>query len=104
MLDDVVQELEKGKKFDLVLDSIDCEVKVHDMRSDKQNTRVHTVATSFVFDHLSSYHLLDNDPPKSLAECEMRDLIKLTELHVDKRGTRSSLERSCVTCFPLLSF
>lgn len=85
-LDHAVQELKKGKKFVLVLDNIDWEVKVHDMRSDKQNTSVHAVATSLVFDRVSSDHLLDSGPQKSFAECEMRDLIKLTE--EDKRCTR----------------
>ena len=39
-----------------------------------------------MFDRVSSDHLLDNGPPKSLAECEMRDLIQLTE--EDNRCTR----------------
>ena len=56
------------------------------MRSDKQNTSVHAVATSIVFDRVSSDHLLDNGPQKSLAESDMRDLIKLTG--EDNRCTR----------------
>ena len=45
-LDHAVQQHKAGKKFVLVLDNIDWDVKVHDMRSDKQNTSVHAVATS----------------------------------------------------------
>ena len=35
-LDRAVQMVKEGKTFVLVLDNIDWEVKVHDMRSDKQ--------------------------------------------------------------------
>jgi len=61
-LDHAVQQLKAGKKFVLVLDNIDLDVKVHDMRSDKQNTNVHAVATSIVSDRVSSAHPLDNGP------------------------------------------
>ena len=48
--DHAVQQVKAGKKFVLVLDNIDWDVKVHDMRSHKQNTSVLAVATSIVFD------------------------------------------------------
>ena len=85
-LDHAVEQLKAGKKFVLVLDNIDWDVKVHDMRSDKQNTSVHAVATSIVFDRVSSGHLPDNGPQKSLADCQLRDLLKLTD--EDDRCTR----------------
>lgn len=85
-LDHAVQQLKAGKKFVLVLDNIDWDVKVHDMRSDKQNTSVHAVATSIVFDRVSSGHLPDNGPQKSLADCQLRSLLKLTD--EDDRCTR----------------
>ena len=53
-LDHAVQLLKEGKTFVLVLDNIDWDVKAHDMQSDKQNRRVHAVATSMVFDRISS--------------------------------------------------
>ena len=56
------------------------------MRSDKQNTSVHAVATSIVFDRVSSGHLPDNGPQKSLADCQLRDLLKMTD--EDDRCTR----------------
>ncbi|KAJ7384873.1 hypothetical protein OS493_019552 [Desmophyllum pertusum] len=47
-LDLAVQMVKEGKTFVLVLDNIDWELKVHDMRSDKQNKSVHAVATTAV--------------------------------------------------------
>ena len=79
LLDHAVQQLMAGKKFALVLDNIDWDVKVHDMRSDKDNTSVHVVATSIVFNCVSSSHLPDNSPQKSLADCLLRDVLKLTD-------------------------
>ena len=46
----------------LVLDNIDWDVRVHDMRSDNLNKSVHTVATSIVFNRVSSGHLPDDKP------------------------------------------
>jgi hypothetical protein len=64
----VVEQLKAGNIFSFVLDNIDWEVKVHEMRSDNQNQSVHAVATSLVFDRVSSSHLDDTDPQQSLAE------------------------------------
>ena len=86
-LDHAVQQLKAGKKFVLVLDNIDWDVKVHDMRSDKQNTSILAVVTSIVFDRVSSSHLpADNGPQKSLMDCQLRDLLKMTD--EDDRCTR----------------
>ena len=52
--------------------------KVHDMRSESQNTSVHAVATSLVFDRVDSSHVPDNGPQKCLADCEIKDLLKLS--------------------------
>ena len=65
-LDHAVQQLKEGKKFVLVLDNIDWEVKVHDMRSESQNTSVHAVASSLLFDRVNSGHLPDNGTQKCL--------------------------------------
>ena len=58
------------KEICLVLDNIDWDVKVHDIHSNKQNKSIHAVATSIVFDHVTSSHLLDNGQQKNLATCE----------------------------------
>lgn len=72
-------QLKEGKKFVLVLDNIDWEVKVHDMRSESQNTSVHAVASSLVFDRVTSGHLPDNGPQKCFADCQMKELLKLSD-------------------------
>lgn len=79
-------QLKEGKKFVLVLDNIDWEVKVHDMRSESQNTSVHAVASSLVFDHVNSGHLPDNGPQKCFADCQMKELLKLSD--EEERCTR----------------
>jgi len=66
-LDCAVELLKQGKTFVFVLDNIDWEVKTHDMRSNKQNRSVHDVATSIVFDRVSSAHLPDDGPKTTLS-------------------------------------
>ena len=72
-LDRAVEVVKEGKTFVLVLD-----VKVHDMRSDKQNKSVHAVATSIVFDRVASHHLHD-EPKRCLSDCNMKELLKLND-------------------------
>ena len=61
-----------------ILDNIDWDVRVHDMHSDHQNKSVHAVATSIVFNRVSSDHLPDDKPKKNLAGCSSKDLLNLT--------------------------
>ena len=63
-LDRAVQLLKEDKTFVLVLDNIVWDVKVHDMRSDQENRSVHAVASSMVFDRISSSNIPDNCPKK----------------------------------------
>ena len=49
------------------------------MRSDNQNKSVHAVATSIVFDRVATDDLPDNGPKKCLSDCNMRELLKLSE-------------------------
>ena len=51
-LDRAVELVKSGYRFVFVLDNIDWEEKVHDMRKDNQNTSVHAVATSIVFNRI----------------------------------------------------
>ncbi|XP_068685296.1 uncharacterized protein [Montipora foliosa] len=78
-LDHAVQLVKDGKKFVFVLDNIDWDVKVHDMRSEHQNKSVHAVATSIVFDRVTSDHLPDQGSQKCLENCNLRDLLFLSE-------------------------
>ena len=104
-LDRAVELLKQGKTFAFVLDNIDWEVKTHDMRSDKQNTSVHAVATSIVFDRVSSTHLPDG-PKKTLSECNLIDLLTLTEEEIQCTRDRYKIFIARVLCesFPSLDF
>ena len=104
-LDRAVELLKQGKTFVFVLDNIDWEVKTHDMRSDKQNTSVHAVATSIVFDRVSSTHLPDG-PKKTLSECNLIDLLTLTEEEIQCTRDRYKIFIARVLCesFPSFDF
>ena len=78
-LDKVVEEVKDGKTFSFVIDNIDWEEHVHEMRSDNQNESVHAVATSIVFDRVSSSHLPDEEPQQSLASCDVVKLVQLSD-------------------------
>ena len=77
-LEKVVEEVKAGKTFSFVLDNIDLEEKVHDMRSDNQNKSVHAVAT-VVFDRIASNHLEDEEPQQSLFDTDILQLVELGE-------------------------
>jgi hypothetical protein len=49
-------------KFVYVVDNIDWEERVHDMREHHQNKSVHAVATSMVFSRIPSDNLPDDGP------------------------------------------
>ena len=62
-----------GMKFVYVVDNIDWEERVHDMREHHQNKSVHAVATSMVFNRISSEHLPDDGPQMDVKSCNFRD-------------------------------
>ena len=78
-MDKVVKGVKDGKTFSFVLDNIDWDVKVHEMRSDNQNKSVHAVATSLVFDRVSSEHLPDDKPQQTLASSDVTTLVNLSD-------------------------
>ena len=86
-LDHVVQFVKEGRSFTYVLGNVDWDVKVHDTRSDKQNQSVHTVATSIVFDRVSSHHLPDAGPKNSLVNCNLKDTLHASLTDKEKRCT-----------------
>ena len=81
-----MEQVKQGKQFVFVLNNIDWDVKAHDVRSKKQNQSVHAVATSIVFDRVSSGHLPDEGQQKNLATCNLSELInvKLEETRVTR--------------------
>ena len=105
-LDHAVQLLKEGKTFVLVLDNIDWDVKVHDMRSDQQNRGVHAVATSMVFDQISSSNIPDNGPKKNLNDCNLMDLLTLSvqEIHSMRERYKILIGRILCESFPAFSF
>ena len=60
-----------------MIDNIDWEVKVHDMRQNNQNKSMHAIATSIVFDHVSFYHLPNSGIRKSFRVIVAKLLIGL---------------------------
>lgn len=105
-LDHAAELLKQGRKFVFVLDNIDWDVRVHDMRSDHQNKSVHAVATSIVFNRISSDHLPDDKPKKNLAGCSLKDSLNLTG--EEERCTRDRykvfLGRILCEWFPAFDF
>ena len=78
-MDQAVELVKKGHKFIYVLDNIDWTVKVHDVRSDKQNISVHAVATSLVFNRIPSKHFAGHTSQQSLATVNVRTLVTPSE-------------------------
>jgi hypothetical protein len=83
-MDLAVKKVQEGKTFVFVLDNIDWMEKVHDMRSDAQNVDVHAVATSLVFDRVSSKQHPDTGSQKSLKDCDMNELVGLSDEEICK--------------------
>lgn len=81
-LDKAVEQVKAGQWFTFVIDNIDWTVKVHEMRSDNQNDSVHAVATTLVFDRVSSDNQPDDKPQQSLATCDMAKLVAITDEEV----------------------
>ena len=105
-LDHVVQLVKEGRSFVFVLDNVDWDVKVHDMRSDKQSRSVHAVATSIVFDRVSSKHLPDAGPKNSLANCNLKDTLSLNdeEKRCKREQNKVFIGRILVEFFPAFDF
>ena len=78
-MDRAVELVKSGMKFVYVVDNIDWEEKVHDMRAEHQNKSVHAVATSMVFNRVSSDHLPDNGPQKDISKCNFKELVSMSD-------------------------
>ena len=95
ILDDIGEEflgraaqlVKSGHKFVYVLDNIDWEEKVHDMRMEVQNKSVHAVATSIVFDRVADADLPDLGPQQDLKQSDVSEVVCLSE--EDMKSIRS---------------
>ena len=65
-LDQAVELTRQGGEFCVVLDNLDWDIKVHDMRQENQNVSKHAVASTIVFDRVKSSHVPDNGPKRDI--------------------------------------
>ena len=105
-LDSAIKLVQEGKTFVFVLDNIDWDVRVHDKRPESQNKSVHAVATSIVFDRVSSNHLLDDGPKKNLANVNLRELLNCTDEEKRCTSERYKIFLGKILCeeFPAFDF
>ncbi len=92
-------------KFVYVIDNIDWEEKVHDMRDHHQNKSVHAVATSMVFSRVSSDELPDYGPQKDVKSCNLWEIVSVTdnETESNKSRYRMFVARTLIENFPEFS-
>ena len=91
-LDNAVELMKAGMKFVYVIDNIDWEERVHDMREHHQNKNVHAVATSMVFSRISSDQLPDDGPQKDVKTCNFREIVSVgdEEMNTYSKATTGS--------------
>lgn len=82
-LNRAVELVKSGCKFVFVLDNIDWEERVHDMRKEHQNKSVHAVATSIVFNRIPNNNLPDSKPQRDLRNCNVRELVNITPAELE---------------------
>ena len=104
-LDRAVELVKSGYRFVFVLDNIDWEEKVHDMRKDNQNTSVHAVATSIVFNRIPNEDLPDSEPQQDLRKCNVNQLVKVTasEMECIRKRYRSFVQDILFEQFPFFN-
>ena len=56
-LSKAIELTKQEREFCVVLDNIDWEIKVHDMRKQEENISEHAVANTLVFNRVESSHL-----------------------------------------------
>ena len=89
-------------KFVYVVDNIDWEERVHDMREHHQNKSVHAVATSMMFSRVNSDHLPDDGPQMDVKTCNFRDIVRITdeEMTITQSRYRMFVARILIEKFP----
>ena len=58
------------------------------MRDIHQNKSVHAVATSMLFSCVSSDHLYESSPQKDIKNCNLRELVKMSEDEINQIENR----------------
>ena len=104
-LDTAVELVKSGCKYTYVIDNIDWDVKVHDMREDNQNKSKHAVASSIVFDRVPTNHLPDDGPQKKLNEVNLLDSVTIDRadwIEIQKR-MRTLTARAITEFLPQLA-
>jgi hypothetical protein len=103
-LDHAIELMKAGSKFVYVVDNIDWEEKVHDMREHHQNKSVHAVATSMVFSRITSDQLPDDGPQKDIKTCNFRDIVSISDEELDDIQSRYRMlvARTLTETFPEL--
>ena len=104
-LDHAVELVKAGMKFVYVIDNIDWEERVHDMREHHQNESVHAVATIMVFSRISSDQLPDDGPQKDVKTCNFREIVSVSdnEMKIIKSHYRMFVVKALIENFPELS-
>ena len=104
-LDRAVELVKSGYRFVFVLDNIDWEEKAHDMRKDNQNTSVHAVAASIVFNRIPNEELPDSEPQQDLRKCNVNQLVKVTASEMDciRKRYRTFVQDILFEHFPFFS-
>ena len=104
-LDRAIELTRQGKRFSIVLDNIDWEVRAHDMREDHQNVSEHAVSSTLVFDRVPSDHLPDCGPKQDIKAVDPGIfLLSDDELSHIACRYRIYAGRIVVKVFPALSF
>lgn len=103
-LDHAVELVKAGMKFVYVVDNIDWEEKVHDMREHHQNKSIHAVASSMVFCRIKSDQIPDDGPQQNIKTCNFREIVSISgeEKKSIQSRYRMFVARALVDMFPKL--
>ena len=95
----------QGGEFCVVLDNIDWEIKVHDVRQEDQNVSEHAVGSTIVFDRVKSSHLPDNGPKRDI-NTTAPDIFLLSDEDLSEIADRYRIYagRIFVEFYPALDF
>ena len=104
-MEHAIELVKSGYKFLFVLDNIDWDEKVHDMRKDKQNKSVHAMATTIVFNRVPDEKLPDLEPQQDLRKCNVHQLAQVndSEMECIRKRYRIILQNLLFEHFPFFS-
>ena len=99
-----IELVKAGKKFCYVVDHIDWEEKVHDIRPSHQNKSVHAVAASMVFSRVPSDHLSDDGPQHNVKTFDFKELVHMSNEEMSKIKDRYRVLKHVSDVFKCKSF